>query len=86
MVGVWKSASTTTKYPQIRTGQVWVYPDNGLKIHVDEVLATDVWSSGDWRAIVRYTVMDGREPDAVTAREFGDWIRNYRFMLEEAKE
>jgi hypothetical protein len=71
------------KYPQIHTGQVWLDPDTGDTIHIDEVYASDPFSSNEWRAMVRYTVSDGREPDATTATDFGRWIRKYRFTLVE---
>lgn len=72
-----------SKYPQIHTGQVWFDPDTKDTITVDEVYASDPYDSRDWRAMVRYTVSDGREPDVVIAQEFGDWIKKYRFVLVE---
>ena len=71
------------KYPQIRRGQVWRDPDTGDTITVDDVHASDTWNNGKWRAMVRYTVSDGRDADVTTADEFGDWIRKYRLELVE---
>lgn len=71
---------------QIHAGQTWRDPDTGDTIHVDEVWASDPFQNGEWRAMVRYTVSDGRESDWTTAQEFGGWIHKYGFTLEQTQE
>ncbi len=73
----------TGKRWQIHTGQVWRDPDTSDTIRVDEVYASDPFNNNEWRAMVCYTVSDGREPDVVDAKQFGEWVREYNFVLVE---
>ena len=74
------------KYPQIHAGQVWHDPGTGDNIRIDEVYASDPFCNGEWRAKVRYTVMDGREPDVTDAKEFWRWITDYHMTLVEPQQ
>lgn len=73
------------KYPQIHTGQIWLVPDTGETVTIDEVYATDAYNSNEWRAMVRYTISGALEPDLTTATEFGKWIRKHGFTLIEQR-
>ncbi len=74
------------KYPQIRAGQVWHDSGTGDDLRVDEVYASDPFRNGKWRAMVRYTVTDGRDPDVTEAEEFWGWITKYDMTLVEAQQ